>query len=317
MKKYSSFNSICLKFIGFSFLNQETFNSGGLKKSIGLIASVVFFIHSLLFTINNFEIAMDIAPSPLVLTFFCFQIAIKIIAILKHQKQMWLVNMEIRFLSSLISNKNMIKMKKDLKKNTKIIKFSWIFPIVGSALICIVPFLVLIFLYYTRRITYRKLPYSFSYPFNPYNGYFGIFYIYEISISSLVALSMLAIDGFILSTLGKLAILFRNLGYDFKDIINEHEFNESRTIAKLIEKIKMHNRLIKVTSKFLSFIDIALLANLISSIGIMFYVIYLTVVEEMTFKFFITKLIGFSQVFALIHQVCYFGEKLSENVSFM
>lgn len=319
MDKYFSFNRKCLNLVGFSFLHQEIFVSGGVKRYLGLISGVLFILHNFSFAILNFKIAISIIPSPLVMSLICSQGAFKMFLFSLRQRRLWNLNMKISLLTSLISEKNLDKCIFDLKKNSRIVRSAWISTFCGNTLVNVIPFVLLVFHYFTDGIIYKKLQYSFSLPFDPYDGYFTFtfVYIYQILLSTCYATTLFSLDGFVMLTLGKLAILFKCLGEDLHEIIDEYDQkDEKKTIKRLNEKIDMHNRLIELTNEFLSLIQIAMLIYSISFFGHLCIIIYNAVIGEITLSFIVRRVIGFFQIVALLHHVCYFGEKLTENVSF-
>lgn len=304
-----------LKSIGLSFLNEKVYKSGSFMKYIGLISCILVLIQSTIFALVHLRIAIHVTNA-LVFILTGFSALMIMITILKNERKFYELNKESNDLTSTITEKNENVFKIEVKKSKRFVESMIITTLISLHLFNIAPLITIIVTYFTKGTTHYKLQHSLYYPFDPYDGYFSIVYIYEVILTHFFSCSVITIEGFMMFTIGKLAIMFKSLAIDFVEIINDYKkSNEKQTIEKLNEKIDLHNRLIKFTTEFLKLIEIAILSYCITTALHLCFMILNATESELTVSSAIKNFIGVFQTGFYFYYVCYFGEKIAESVS--
>lgn len=315
MEHFSDFNNKCLASFGFSFLYRRDYHSGNFFRFISVISAVLVTIHSLCYAFSHFKIDKNTASS-FVMGISAAQVICKLTVVLISQKGLWKVKMDINDLVLDISKKNQEKFSVEIKKYPCIIRMMFISTMVCTHIFNSIPIFTLIVTYFTKGIIYEKLLFVFCYPFDPYQGgFFLLFYVYETFLSHFYTVAAVTVDGFILLTLGQIAILFKSLAEDFVDVIDEYEEKKpEETEKKLNEKIEMHNRLIDLTMNFLSLYEMAIFGYVVTfAISTCFILFNAMITSEA--HFILPSLFGILNTGAYLFHICYFGEKLMESVS--
>jgi hypothetical protein len=314
MEKFSRFNNKCLSSVGLSFLYQQDYQKGNIVKYFGFISCILIVIHNLTFAITHLGINLNVT-SNLVMVCTCSSGAIKILMILLNQKKFWKLNKEINDLAKSLTEENKKKFKLEIKKLPLIINGIFINTVISTHLYNLTPLFSMIFTYLTKGEIHQKLLYSHSYPVDPYEGYFIYFYIYETILSHFYTCTVIAVDGFYMLAIGKISILFKSLGEDLVDIINQYDGKKSNeTIEKLNKKVEIHSQLLNLTQEFLSLFEVAMFIYVITFAVYLCCILFNAIMDENDIVLVLPKIMGIFQTGAYLFHFCYFGEKLEESV---
>lgn len=311
--EYSKFTENILSIIGFSSIKTQKNNKIDLvRQLVGVVDLFLVIIQSFMYTIVN-PLRDSNSANAFFMGISAIQGVCKVSALIfQHKKIRLIVSAIDEFAIRNMPERKQEKTEKEMKKYLKIVKTILVSIVITNFIMNISPPSTYIISYFMEGLGHKTFAYSFWYPFDKNSYFFGIC-LYEFLVSLTFSFQVLFTDGFLMLTLGKLTVLFNNLGEEIVTVINEYDGkNILLTEDKLKDKIKDHNNLLELTGNFLKSYEIVMLVYVITYVISTCFVMFMALTVDSQLLGSLSLMLNMG---AYLFYVCYFGECITSSVS--
>lgn len=220
------------------------------------LQSFLFFILD-----SNFDVTTAIA---LTIALYDIQGCVKYLTVLLNLRSLAVIKEKLENLMDMMTKGQVDANRGELnifrKVTTWILGTYTITMWITSAL----PLILYAYFCIVEGVEKKSLPCAFWYPFDRFE-YFAFTYPYEAVSGHILTVVSPAMDGLFLLMVGQFVVLFKCLGENFANIINDFKpSSRERNVEELVKAIDLHNHLQDLSAEFFAIFEIPLLINVMA-----------------------------------------------------
>lgn len=260
MDEYFTFNQRMLATIGVSF------NGGKFAYSLrtfSFIVVVVTTFQNFMFiaTSQGFEVAI---ASAVAIFMYDIQGVFKLYAVMINLKVIKEIKITLDGLMEIMNKEQVLAHAKELVRFRKVSSFMVVNIVASCWLFNIIPVSIIAYVFFTKGIFIKILPYAFWYPYNK-TEHFVSTYLYEISTGHVLTVVPPSLDALVMLLTGQLVVLFKCFGENLHKTIDEFEPSRpTQTAEKLNKAVDLHNQLLNMSEELFRIYSIPLLVNVVA-----------------------------------------------------